>query len=151
VPEASCCLSFWALESRTRVEVLGVSRSGLGAWSGLSEKKNSGLPFGVSLPFVLGRVSIADLTSGVKLGLDNSYESVYTRVMELDFLTTQQIAEAAGVTDGAVRQALLSGRLKGVKVGGRWLVPTKEAERWIALPHRRGRLPKQFTLKLDGE
>lgn len=70
--------------------------------------------------------------------------------MGIDFLTVQQVAEGAGVTDGAVRQALLSGRLQGVKVGGRWLVSTKEAERWIALPHRRGRLPKQLRLELDG-
>ena len=65
---------------------------------------------------------------------------------ELDWMTVQQIAERAGVTGSGVRRALLSGRLKGQKLGGQWVVARKEAERWIALPHTRGRPPRQLRL-----
>ena len=69
---------------------------------------------------------------------------------ELDLMTTQQIAEAAGVGDASVRRALLRGRLKGYKLGGRWVVERAEAERWIALPHGPGRPPRQLRLP-EGE
>jgi len=70
---------------------------------------------------------------------------------DLDFLTTKEVAERAGVTDSAVRRALASGRLEGVKRGGVWFIPRKDAQRWIDLPHSRGRKPRQLRLPEGGK
>lgn len=121
---------------------------GFGAGSRFPKRRTDRTPRrAVRLSSVLGSSIIAENVRLVKGGLDKFDVFVYNGGMaELDWMTAQQIAEAAGVTDGAVRQALLSGRLKGQKLGGRWVIERKEAERWIALPHSRGRPPRQPRL-----
>ena len=69
---------------------------------------------------------------------------------ELDLMTTKEVAEAAGVGDASVRRALLRGRLKGHKLGGRWVIERSEGLRWAALPHGPGRPPRQLRLP-EGE
>jgi len=68
------------------------------------------------------------------------------------FWTVSDLAAAADVTTGRIRQLLRGGRLEGVKVGGRWLVPDEAARRWLTSGRRTGRPPKkpeQLPLQLD--
>lgn len=41
------------------------------------------------------------------------------------WITTQEAARRLGVTEQAVRRALAENRLKGEKIGGRWLIEEK--------------------------
>lgn len=69
--------------------------------------------------------------------------------------TVADLAAAAGVTTGRVRQLLRAGRLRGQKVGGRWLVADADALGWLASERRTGRPPagtegvKGQQLRLD--
>jgi excisionase family DNA binding protein len=45
-------------------------------------------------------------------------------------LTTTQAGDLVGVSQGAVRIAVLQGRLKGAKVGGVWYVEREELLEW---------------------
>lgn len=52
--------------------------------------------------------------------------------------STSQVAAAAGVTPAAVRLAIREGRLAGVLVGGRYMIPVAAAEAFVAGVGRRG-------------
>jgi excisionase family DNA binding protein len=59
------------------------------------------------------------------------------------FLTVTQLAEAAGVTVGNIRQLLLRGSLNGRKLGSTiWVIPREEAEHY--LERRKGRRRAKF-------
>lgn len=45
-----------------------------------------------------------------------------------NLLTAKQVAAELNITDGYVRQLLISGELRGQKIGGRWLVEKKDFE-----------------------
>lgn len=49
---------------------------------------------------------------------------------EVQLLTTTQAAQLVGVTQGAVRIAILQGRLMGAKAGGVWYVERQELLDW---------------------
>ena len=49
-----------------------------------------------------------------------------------DALTLAEAAARAGVRESVIRAELRSGRLKGVRVGGRWFVDPIDLERWDA-------------------
>lgn len=49
---------------------------------------------------------------------------------EIQHLTTTQAAQLLGVTQGAVRTAILEGRLMGSKAGGVWYVERQELLDW---------------------
>jgi len=66
--------------------------------------------------------------------------------------TVADLAAAADVTTGRVRQLLRAGTLRGLKVGGRWLIPDQEARWWLTHGRKWGRppaRPKQLTIDLD--
>ncbi len=46
--------------------------------------------------------------------------------------TTKELADAAGVTDARIRQILIEGKeLQGRKIGPMWVIPDREAKRWL--------------------
>ena len=71
-----------------------------------------------------------------------------------NFYTTATVAKLAGVDQTFVRRSLRAGRLRGEKLGGRWVIPADEAERWARIPRKRGRprkRPSQLALVEDVE
>ena len=64
---------------------------------------------------------------------------------KFDFVSVQVAAEALGLTEGRVRQLLVSGEMKGHKVNGRaWAIPSKEVRRFVA-PSKVGRPRKSAS------
>lgn len=62
-----------------------------------------------------------------------------------EFLSVQAAAETIGVTEGRVRQLLMSGEMKGHKVNGRaWVIPSKEVRRFVE-PSKIGRPRKSAS------
>jgi len=57
--------------------------------------------------------------------------------------TTATIAKLAGVDQSFVRRSLRSGRLRGEKLGGVWVIAADEVDRWLRTPRKRGRPPRQ--------
>jgi hypothetical protein len=55
--------------------------------------------------------------------------------------TTTKLAEAAGVDPSNIRHLLAHGTLQGYKLGREWLIEPDEAERYLQLRRRHGRLP----------
>lgn len=45
--------------------------------------------------------------------------------------TTSELAEYANVDPSYIRQLLLSGKLKGNKLGPIWVIPNDEVQRWL--------------------
>lgn len=43
-----------------------------------------------------------------------------------DLMTTQEFAEKAGLTPSTVSKWLRSGKLKGEKIGGKWMIPADQ-------------------------
>lgn len=50
-----------------------------------------------------------------------------------DVLTTKQVADRLGVTEGWVRALLISGQLEGTKHGRAWVVSADAIERYLML------------------
>jgi excisionase family DNA binding protein len=48
-----------------------------------------------------------------------------------EYWSTQDLADASGLTRQRIRQLLASGRIKGFKVGRDWVIPREEAQRWL--------------------
>lgn len=46
--------------------------------------------------------------------------------------TPRTLAEAADVTSSYIRYLLTNGTLRGQKMGGVWLIPYEEGQRWLA-------------------
>jgi excisionase family DNA binding protein len=46
--------------------------------------------------------------------------------------TTKQLAQAGGVSSAYLRQLLIAGELRGRKLGRDWLIPDREAEKWLS-------------------
>jgi hypothetical protein len=49
-----------------------------------------------------------------------------------EYWTTKELAKAAGLTDGRIRQLLRAGEVQGVHIAGVWLVRDTEARRWLS-------------------
>jgi excisionase family DNA binding protein len=122
--------------------------------SGGQKEKDSQHATSGGLPVPLfGKSSIARAVSVVKGLLDKRSVWGYNTDMGnenaaggsfADILwTTATIAEMAGVDQSFVRRSLRAGRLRGEKLGGRWVIPADEAERWLRTPRKRGRPRKQ--------
>jgi len=45
--------------------------------------------------------------------------------------TPRTLAEAAGVTSSYIRLLLTTAKLRGQKMGGVWLIPYEEGQRWL--------------------
>ena len=52
--------------------------------------------------------------------------------MEAKMWSTRDLAERAGVDPSRIRQLLIEGRINAGKVGGVWVIPDREAKRWLA-------------------
>ena len=50
-----------------------------------------------------------------------------------EWWTLTQLGKAAGISGARVRQLLMAGELRGVKIGGHWLIRDNEAQRWLAM------------------
>ena len=48
-----------------------------------------------------------------------------------ELLSTSEVAKKLGLTSGRVRQLLLSGELKGKKVGAFWVIERRKLERYL--------------------
>lgn len=59
-----------------------------------------------------------------------------------DFMTVQQVAAMLGVTDGAVRIAVMEGRLSSVHILGRKLIRKVDAEQYQERTRPAGVKPK---------
>jgi excisionase family DNA binding protein len=46
--------------------------------------------------------------------------------------TTKQLAQEAAVSMAYLRQLLIAGELRGRKAGRDWLIPDREAEKWLS-------------------
>jgi len=61
-----------------------------------------------------------------------------------EYLTTKEAAEALGMTQSAVQNALISGRLRGTKFGRDWQISAREVEHYRLTPKRsQGRRPRK--------
>ncbi|OAI54028.1 hypothetical protein AYO44_03865 [Planctomycetaceae bacterium SCGC AG-212-F19] len=69
----------------------------------------------------------------------------------MEYLSTQQAAEALGVNDSRIRQLVRAGLLKAEKVGRDWLIPPAEVQRLKANPLPKGRPPKAKGEKPRGK
>jgi excisionase family DNA binding protein len=49
-----------------------------------------------------------------------------------DLWTVKELAAAAGLTVGRLRQLLLAGELRGEKIGTTWAIRDSEARRWLS-------------------
>lgn len=58
-----------------------------------------------------------------------SMEDVTSR----EWWTLTQLGKAAGISGARVRQLLMAGEFRALKVAGRWLVRDAEARRWLAM------------------
>jgi hypothetical protein len=45
--------------------------------------------------------------------------------------STTELAKAAGVDPSRIRQLLIEGRIEADKVGPVWVIPDREAKRWL--------------------
>lgn len=48
-----------------------------------------------------------------------------------DLWTVKELAAAAGLSTGRLRQLLLAGELRGEKIGMTWAIRDGEAQRWL--------------------
>ena len=62
----------------------------------------------------------------------NTYASIQ------NMMTVKQVAEAAGVTGGRIRQLILAGDLVCVKIAGAWFIDPESAAKWIASDRKPG-------------
>jgi len=70
------------------------------------------------------------------------------------YVTVRELAKAAGVTEGRIRQVIGDGLLDAVKVAGAWHIKDVSAVTWLHTRRRPGRPPKSKNadqLKLDLE
>jgi excisionase family DNA binding protein len=67
--------------------------------------------------------------------------------LEGGYLTTEEAAQALGITQARIRQLVLDGTLSAIKFGdtryGTWLIPENEVERYKHTRRRRGRPSKK--------
>lgn len=52
--------------------------------------------------------------------------------MEKRVYTTKELAKEAGVTQAYIRQLCIKGEIRADKVGRDWLIPVREAVRWMS-------------------
>jgi excisionase family DNA binding protein len=66
--------------------------------------------------------------------------------LEGRYLTTEEAAQALGITQARIRQLILDGTLSAIKLGheqyGTWLVPEAEIEKYKQTRRKRGRPSK---------
>jgi len=60
----------------------------------------------------------------------------------MDYVTTKEAAQIAGVKPRYIRRLLLAGALEGERLGRDWLVKRRSIEQFAATERRRGRKPQ---------
>lgn len=50
-----------------------------------------------------------------------------------DYMTSRELAAAAGVTPGRIRQLIYSGELSGLKIAGRWFIRRETAAEFLKM------------------
>jgi len=77
----------------------------------------------------------------------------FTPKGEREWMSTKEVADLAGVSQGRVRQLITEKRLLATKLAGTWFIWKPAAEMWAKSERKAGRPPKGETpagqLELD--
>lgn len=65
--------------------------------------------------------------------------------------TTEELAEAAGVSDVYIRQLLVKGKLCGLQIGIKWLIPAETALSWLCERRLRWELGTKWKAQTEVE
>lgn len=61
--------------------------------------------------------------------------------------TSEELAEAAGVSDVYIRQLLVKGKLAGLQIGIHWLILAEDATTWISERRRCWKMGTKWTFE----